>query len=237
MFGQRPSPGSGRDSDDPVATRGRVIVAEDDVLLREGLARLLVHNGYDVVGRADNGVRLLELVAEHVPDLVVVDNRMPPSRTTEGIWAAQKIRAEHPLIGILVLSGYIEVGSAIDLLTSGDRFGYLLKSHVLEVSDLVDTLERIAAGGSVIDRSLVTELLATHQYGEPLAELSSDDCGMLGLVAEGRTDIDIARKLETTVEAVESHVRRIFAQLCLPEPDCAHRRVLATLAFLDTCGD
>ncbi|MFL6055120.1 MAG: response regulator [Actinoallomurus sp.] len=232
MQGRRP-PGSGRGSDDPIGARGHVIVADDDVLLREGLASLLTRSGFEVVGQAGDGTRLLELVREHVPELVIVDIRMPPTGTTEGLQAAQKIRELFPQIAILVLSAYVEVDHAIELLSSGDRVGYLLKSRVTDVAELVDSLERIAKGGSVIDPSLVQELIAARRREESLAKLSSREREVLALMAEGRSNAGIARKLWVTEGTVEKHVHSILIKLCLPETEADHRRVLAVLAFLD----
>lgn len=232
MRGRRP-PGLGHGSDDPITAHGRVIVADDDVLFREGLASLLTRAGYEVVGQAGDGTRLLELIREHVPELVIVDIRMPPTGTTEGLQAARKIRELFPQIAILVLSAYVEVDQAIELLSSGDRIGYLLKSRVTDVAELVDALERIADGGSVIDPSLVRELFAARRREEPLAKLSSREREVLALMAEGRSNVGIAQKLWVTEGTVEKHVHSILTKLCLPETEADHRRVLAVLAFLD----
>lgn len=230
---RRRPPGAGRDNDDPIATRGRVIVADDDVLLRQGLASLLTRSGFMVVGQAGDGMQLLEQVREHAPDLVIVDNRMPPTCTTEGLEAAREIRARFPSVGILVLSAYVEVDHAMELLTSGDRIGYLLKNRITDVGELVDALERIARGGSVIDPSLVHELVAAYRREDPLVKLSAREREVLSLMAEGRSNTDIAEKLGIIETAVEEHVRSILTKLFLPQTDADHRRVLAVLAFLD----
>jgi DNA-binding NarL/FixJ family response regulator len=213
-----------------------VIVADDDVLLREGLAVLLSRYGFEVVGQTDNGVRLLELVHEHAPDLdlVIVDIRMPPGGETEGLEAARKIRELFPSISILVLSAYIELDHAVRLLSSGDRIGYLLKNRVTEVTEITDALERISEGGSVIDPSLVHELFAIQQREDPLARLSPREREVLELMAEGLSNAGIAQKLWVTEGTVEKHVHSLLAKLSLPEQETGHRRVLAVLTFLDS---
>jgi DNA-binding NarL/FixJ family response regulator len=232
MEGRRP-PGSGRDSDGQIANRGRVVVAEDDLLLREGLASLLTRSGFEVVGQAGDGARLLELVREQVPDLVIVDIRMPPSQTTEGLEAARRIRELFPALGILVLSAYAEVEHAMELLSSGDRIGYLLKSRVTDVDEFIETLERIGRGGSVIDPSLVRELFVAQRRDDPLAALSSREREVLELMAEGRSNAGIAQKLWVTDGTVEKHVHSILMKLGLSETEVDHRRVLAVLTFLE----
>jgi DNA-binding NarL/FixJ family response regulator len=232
---ERRVPSSGRGSRDRVADRGRVIVADDDVLLREGLASLLTRQGFDVVGQADDGTQLLELVRRHMPDLdlVIVDVRMPPRGVTEGLEAARTIRESYPSVAILVLSAYIEINRAMDLLATGDRIGYLLKSRVTDVTDLTETLERISKGGSVIDPSLVQELFAAQRRQDPLAGLSRREHEVLELMAEGLSNAGIARKLWVTEGTVEKHVHSVLAKLGLAETDNGHRRVLAVLAFLN----
>jgi len=211
----------------------RVILAEDDVLLREGLASLLVRPSFEVVGQAGDASRLLELVHELAPDLVVVDIRMPPTHTTEGLDAAREIRTEFPAIAILVLSAHVEVEHAMELLASGQRIGYLLKSRVTDVDDFIETLERIAKGGSVVDPALVRELVNARKHNDPLAVLSERERGVLALMAEGRSNAGIARRLWVTEGTVEKHVRHILAKLNLPEADEDHRRVLAVVTFLE----
>ena len=232
MTGQGP-PDIGRDNDGPIPPRGRVVVADDDVLLREGVASLLSREGFEVVGQAGDGDRLIEVVREHVPDLAIVDVRMPPTGTTEGLEAASEIRRQFPSVAILVLSAYVEVDHALELLSSGDRIGYLLKTRVTDVAELIDALERIAKGGSVIDPFLVQRLFAAHRRGDPLAKLSAREREVLALMAEGRSNAGIVHKLWITEPTVEKHVHSILTKLCLPEADADHRRVLAVLAFLN----
>jgi DNA-binding NarL/FixJ family response regulator len=178
--------------------RARVIVADDDILLREGLASLLDRSGFEVVGQAGDGSQLLPLVREHLPELIVVDIRMPPTHTVEGLDAARAIRRELPEIGILVLSAHVEVEHAMELLASGQRVGYLLKRRVPDVNEFIDALERVASGGSVIDPSLVRELVSRRRRVDPLAVLSVREREVLGLMAEGRSNAGIARRLWLT---------------------------------------
>ena len=211
----------------------RAVLADDDVLLREGLASLLERSGYDVVGQAGDASQLLSLVSEHKPDLVVVDIRMPPAQATEGLDAARVVREQLPQTAIMVLSAHIEVEHAMDLLASGERNGYLLKSRITDVDDFIETLERIVRGGSVVDPALVRELIAARQAHDPLDMLSPREHDVLGLMAEGRSNSGIARKLWVTEGTVEKHVRSILAKLALPETEEDHRRVLAVLMYLD----
>jgi DNA-binding NarL/FixJ family response regulator len=211
----------------------RVVIADDDVLLREGIASLLERSPFTVVGQAGDARELLMLVRELVPELVVSDIRMPPTYTTEGLDAAQAIRAEFPRIGILVLSAHAEVHRALDLLAEGEGVGYLLKSRVTEVGELLDALERIAAGGSVIDPALVRELVAARRVDDPLEELTPREREVLQLMAEGRSNAGIARLLWVAEGTVEKHVRSILAKLRLPETAEDHRRVLAVVTFLE----
>jgi len=217
----------------PAGVRHRVVVADDDVLLREGIASLLGEAGYDVIERASDARTLVDAVRAGQPDLVVVDIRMPPTSTSEGIDVARTIRSEFPQIGILLLSAHVELETAIDFLRSGDRIGYLLKSRIMKVTDLVDALERIALGGAVIDPVLVQELLAQQHRTDPLAVLTEREREVLSLVAEGRTNSGIAHRLWISEGAVEKHVRSILAKLQLPATDEDHRRVLAVLLFLE----
>ena len=214
------------------AARRRVVVADDDVLMREGIASLLGEAGYDVVGRAGDAGTLIEAVRSGQPDLVVADIRMPPTGTSEGIDAARLIRGEFPHIGVLLLSAHIELETAVDFLRGGERIGYLLKSRIMAVDDLVDALERIAAGGAVIDPVLVGELLAQQRRDDPLAVLTEREREVLALVAEGRSNNGIARRLWISEGAVEKHVRSILTKLRLPATDDDHRRVLAVLTYL-----
>jgi DNA-binding NarL/FixJ family response regulator len=212
----------------------RVVLAEDDVLLREGLASLLERSGFEVVGQAGDGAQLLALVDAETPELVVVDIRMPPTHTAEGLDAAQRIRQEHPETGILVLSAHVEVEHAMELLAGGRGIGYLLKSRVTDVEEFIDTLQRVARGGSVVDPGLVAELVAARHRDDPLAVLSPREREVLALMAEGRSNAGIARRLWVTEGTVEKHVRSILTKLTLPETDDDHRRVLAVLTFLDS---
>jgi len=211
----------------------RVVLAEDDVLLREGMASLLERSGFAVVGQAGDGAELLPLVRDTLPELVVVDIRMPPTHTVEGLNAAREIRTELPEIGILVLSAHADIEHAMELLASGKGIGYLLKSRVTNVAEFIDTLERIAKGGSVVDPALVQELVTARRRDDPLAVLSSREQEVLALMAEGRSNAGIARRLWVTEGTVEKHVRSILAKLSLPETDDNHRRVLAVVTFLE----
>lgn len=214
-------------------TRGRVVVADDDVLLREGIASLLSSAGYQVIGKAGDAQTLIDAVRSGQPDLVIADIRMPPTHTAEGIDVARGIRAEFPQIGILLLSAHVELETTIDLLESGERVGYLLKNRILKVEDLTDALDRIALGDVVIDPVLVRELLAKQRRADPLALLTDREREVLALVAEGRSNSGIAHRLWISEGAVEKHVRSILFKLQLPATDDDHRRVLAVLTFLD----
>jgi DNA-binding NarL/FixJ family response regulator len=211
----------------------RLALADDDVLLREGLLRLLEGSGFEVVGQAGDASGLLALVREHQPDVAIVDIRMPPDHETEGLEAARVIRDELPETGILVLSAHVEVEQAMELLAGGHGIGYLLKSRVTDVGDFVETVERIAKGGSVVDPGLVRELVAARRRDDPLEELTSREREVLALMAEGRSNAGIARRLFVTEGTVEKHVHSILAKLRLPETDDDHRRVLAVVAFLE----
>jgi len=210
----------------------RVVIADDDLLVRERIARLLERPPFEVVGEAGDAIELMGLVREHVPQLVVLDIRMPPSHTTEGLDAAHAIRADFPRIGILVLSVHVEVHRAVDLLAEGQGVGYLLKSRVTEVGEFLETLERVAGGGSVIDPALVKELVTARRSHDPLSELTPREHEVLRLMAEGRSNAGIARVLVVTEATVEKHVHNILAKLPLRETEDDHRRVLAVIAFL-----
>jgi DNA-binding NarL/FixJ family response regulator len=214
-------------------SRMRVVLADDDVLLREGLASLLERSNLDVIGQAGDAPGLIELVREQRPDLAVVDIRMPPKHTTEGLDAARVIQQEFPETAVVVLSAHVEVEHAMDLLASGQRSGYLLKSRVTDVEEFVDTLKRVERGGSAVDPALVQELVAARRVGDPLEGLTAREREVLGLMAEGRSNAGIARVLWVTEGTVEKHVRSILMKLRLPETDAVHRRVLAVLAFLE----
>jgi DNA-binding NarL/FixJ family response regulator len=207
-------------------------VADDDVLLREGLASLLERSDFQVVGQAGNGEELLELVREHEPELVIVDIRMPPTHSTEGLEAAQTIREEFPEIAILVLSAHLEIEEAAELLATGDRIGYLLKGRVLNVGEFIDALQRIAAGGSVVDPTLVQTLVKVRRGEDPLSRLTAREREVLALMAEGRSNAGIAGQLWLAEGTVEKHVRHILGKLRLPETKDDHRRVLAVVTFL-----
>lgn len=211
----------------------RVVLAEDDVLLREGLASLLERSGFEVVGQAGDAAQLLALVATQTPELAVVDIRMPPTHTTEGLDAARQIRQQHPETAILVLSAHVEVDHAMELLASGRGVGYLLKRRVTDIEEFLDTLERIANGGSVVDPALVAELVAARRRDDPLDALSAREREVLAQMAEGRSNAGIARRLWVTEGTVEKHVRSILTKLTLPEAADDHRRVLAVLTYLD----
>jgi DNA-binding NarL/FixJ family response regulator len=213
--------------------RARVALADDDVLLREGLASLLERSGFEVVGQAGDAAQLLALVRQHGPELVIVDIRMPPAHTTEGLDAARVIREEFPLVAILVLSAHVEVEQAMELLATGNRVGYLLKSRVTDVADFVETLERIGQGGSVVDPGLVQELVAARHRDDPLELLTHREREVLALMAEGRSNAGIAHQLWITEGTVEKHVRSIMSRMRLPETEDDHRRVLAVIAFLE----
>lgn len=217
---------------EPVGAGRTVVIADDDLLLREGIASLLKEAGYDVVGQAGDATELIELVRERRPDLCIVDIRMPPDHATEGLRAAQAIRDELPEVAILVLSAYVEVKHATALLASGDRSGYLLKSRVANIEEFLESIDRLTRGGSVVDPALVVELLAARSADDPLERLTPREREVLGLMAEGRTNTGIARRLWVTEGTVEKHVHSIFVKLRLPETDDDHRRVLAVVAFL-----
>lgn len=210
-----------------------MILADDDVLLREGIASLLGGAGYDVVGQAGDALGLADLVRERSPDLVVIDIRMPPTHTSEGLQAASAIRSEFPQIGILLLSAHVEVETAMDLLEGGERIGYLLKSRVMDATDFIDSVERIARGGSVVDPALVQELVAARRRDDPLAVLTPREREVLALMAEGRSNNGIAHRLYITEGAVEKHVHSILMKLHLPTTEDDHRRVLAVVTFLE----
>jgi DNA-binding NarL/FixJ family response regulator len=214
------------------ASRTRVVLADDDVLLREGLASLLDRSGLEVVGQASDADGLLQLVRQQQPDLAVVDIRMPPKHSTEGLEAARVIQRDFPRTAVVVLSAHVDVEHAMDLLASGRRTGYLLKSRVTDVGEFVDTLRRVERGGSAVDPALVQELVAARRADDPLALLTSREREVLALMAEGRSNAGIGQALWVTEGTVEKHVRSIMMKLQLPEAAEVHRRVLAVLAFL-----
>jgi serine/threonine-protein kinase PknK len=214
-------------------SRTRVVLADDDVLLREGMASLLERSGLTVVGQAGDAGELLQLVDQQQPDLAIVDIRMPPKHSTEGLEAARVIQRDFPGTAVVVLSAHVEVEHAMDLLASGRRTGYLLKSRVTDVGEFVETLKRVERGGSAVDPALVQELVAARRTDDPLAALTSREREVLALMAEGRSNTGIGQALWVTEGTVEKHVRSIMMKLQLPETAEAHRRVLAVLAFLD----
>ena len=207
----------------------RVVIAEDQVLLREGLRRLFEDAGHDVVGTVDDADRLRAAVSEHEPDLAIVDVRMPPSFTDEGIRAAQWIRDEHRDIGVLVLSQHVESTGAVGLVSQGG-FGYLLKDRVLHVSEFLEAAERVARGGSALDPEVVASLVGDER--DALAAVTDREREVLSLMAEGLTNNAIARRLTLTERTVEGHVRSVLTKLDLPAGEDGHRRVLAVIAFL-----
>ena len=216
-----------------MAETSRVVLADDDILLRAGLASLLEGAGFEVVGQAGDGEQLLSLVRAMTPDLVVTDIRMPPTNTSEGLDAARLIRQELPDTAIMVLSAHVAVEDAMDLLAAGDRIGYLLKSRITDVADFIDSLERVARGASVVDPALVRELVSARRRDDPLGVLSERESEVLALMAEGRSNAGIAHRIWVTEGTVEKHIRSIMNKLNLPETGEDHRRVLAVLAFLD----
>ena len=210
-----------------------MVLADDDVLLREGLAGLLERSGFEVVGRCGTPSGLIDLVRELRPDLAIIDIRMPPSYTSEGLDAAASIRAELPETAIVVLTAHVQVERATELLASGERSGYLLKSRVTDVDEFIQTLERIVRGGSVVDPALVQELVAAQRADDPLDVLSPREREVLGLMAEGRSNAGIAHQLWITEGTVEKHVSSILMKLRLPATEDDQRRVLAVITYLD----
>ncbi|HET7740346.1 MAG TPA: response regulator transcription factor [Mycobacterium sp.] len=212
----------------------RVVVADDDVLLREGVTSLLQRSGFDVVVQAGDGAQLLDLVRETQPGLVLVDIRMPPTHSTEGLDAARAIREEWPDIAILVLSAHVDVEHAMELLAGGHSIGYLLKTRVTDVADFIETVGRIANGASVVDPALVAELVSARRRDDPLAALSTREREVLVLMAEGLSNAGIGRRIWVTEGTVEKHVRSILTKLDLPETGNDHRRVRAVIMYLDS---
>jgi DNA-binding NarL/FixJ family response regulator len=212
----------------------RVIVAEDSVLLREGVVRLLEEAGHEVVGQAGDPDDLMRKVRAHKPDIAIVDVRMPPTQTDEGLRAAKEIRSELPATGVLVLSGYVEPAYAQELLAdNAEGLGYLLKDRVSNVVDFADAVERVGAGGSALDPEVVSLLMGRSRDDDPLEQLTPREREVLGLMAEGRSNGAIAEQLVVSERAVEKHVTSIFSKLDLPASAKDHRRVLAVLRFLE----
>src|SRR3954464_14066154 len=213
--------------------RMRVVIAEDSVLLREGIARLLEESGFEVVGQATDAEELLRKVGAHKPDVAVIDVRMPPTHTDEGLRAAHRIRAEHPGTAVLVLSQYVEEAYALDLLSeSTESTGYLLKDRIADIGTFTDAVQRVAGGGSALDPEVVSLLLGRRRREDPLDALTAREREVLGLMAEGRSNAAIAEALVVTERAVEKHVTSIFSKLDLTPTVEDHRRVLAVLAYL-----
>jgi serine/threonine-protein kinase len=211
----------------------RVVIAEDSVLFREGLAKLLADEGFEVVGRAGNAEELLLKVRSYNPDVAVVDIRMPPTHTDEGARAAITIREQHPEVGVLLLSQVIEATFALRLFTESPAgFGYLLKDRVLDIEDFVDALRRVARGGTAMDPTVVSQLLGRTRPDDPIATLTDRERSVLELMAEGRSNAGIGHKLFLSPKTVETHVHAIFVKLGLTQAPDDHRRVLAVLALL-----
>jgi DNA-binding NarL/FixJ family response regulator len=213
--------------------RMRVVVADDSVLLREGVVRLLEEEGFEVVGQAGDADELMRKVAAHQPDVAVVDIRMPPNNTDDGLKAAREIGRRHPDTGVLVLSQYVDHSYALDLVAEATGgVGYLVKDRVADVGRFADAVRRVAEGGSALDPQVLSRLVRRRRHGDPLTVLTAREREVLELVAEGRSNHAIAGKLVITERAVEKHVTRIFAKLGLEPAPGAHRRVLAVLAYL-----
>jgi DNA-binding NarL/FixJ family response regulator len=212
----------------------RIVIVEDSALLRDGLTRMLADHGHEVVGAIDDAVGLVQLVERKDADLVVLDVRMPPTHTDEGIRAAVELRSQWPDLPVIVLSQYVEENYATELL-GGDLggIGYVLKDRVTDVGQFVETVERVARGGTAIDPEVVSQLLARTRRHQPIADLSPREREVLGLMAEGRSNTAIAEELVITQRAVEKHVKNIFQKLRLAPADTDHRRVLAVLRYLD----
>jgi DNA-binding NarL/FixJ family response regulator len=211
----------------------RVVVADDSVLLREGIARLLEDAGFEIVGRAGDADELMLKVRSWKPDVAIIDIRMPPTHTDEGLRAAKTIREEHPEVGVLVLSQYVEVPYAMELLAdSAEGVGYLLKDRVADVAEFTAAVRRVGDGGSALDPSIVSALVGRRRVGSPLDELTPREREVLELMAEGLSNAALAARLFVTERAIEKHVTNIFAKLGIPASPEAHRRVLAVLAFL-----
>jgi DNA-binding NarL/FixJ family response regulator len=226
---------------DPMSSRSavngeratRIVVADDDVLLREGIASLLERSGFDVVGQAGDGVELLAFARTTRPDVAIVDIRMPPSFATEGLRVARIIREEFPNTAIVMLSAHVEVDEAMELLATGERLGYLLKSRVTDVAEFIDTVKRIVGGACIVDPTLVQELVHARRRRDPLDALSRRELEVLSLMAEGASNAGIADRIFVSEGTIEKHVRSILFKLDLPESVSDHRRVLAVLRYLE----
>jgi DNA-binding NarL/FixJ family response regulator len=211
----------------------RIVIGEDSALFREGLARLVEDAGHEVVAKAADAPSLVAAVDATAPDLVIIDVRMPPDLTDDGARAARVVRGTHPRLGIVLLSQHVETRHSVELVASG-RFGYLLKDRVFDVDDFLDALRRVAAGGSALDPEVVSRLIGVNRTGDPIAALTPREREVLALMAEGRTNVGIARRLWLTERTVETHVGSILAKLGLATSDEDHRRVLAVLAYLSS---
>jgi DNA-binding NarL/FixJ family response regulator len=214
----------------------RVVVAEDSVIIREGLVRLLIEAGFDVIGQAGDGAELLRQVDTHRPDVAIVDIRMPPTHTDEGLQAARELRRRYPGTGVLVLSQHVRPSYAFELLSEGtDGIGYLLKDRVSDLEELAEGIRRVGGGGSVLDPSVVAQLVNRRKMGnDPVDELTEREFEVLGLMAEGRSNKAVADRLFITEHTVEKHVQNIFAKLQIPTTTDDHRTVLAVLTFLNS---
>jgi DNA-binding NarL/FixJ family response regulator len=213
----------------------RLVIAEDAAIMRDGLTQTLTRRGHDVVAAVADGESLRRAVAACRPDVAIIDVRMPPTHTDEGLRAAQSIRQDHPGVGVLVFSQYIETQSAADLLAGApEGVGYLLKDRVADVSDFIDAITRVAAGGTVLDPEVVRQLLRASRRGDTLASLTPREREVLSLVAQGRSNIAIASAFTISPRVVEKHVASIFAKLGLPESTNDNRRVLATIRYLES---
>jgi DNA-binding NarL/FixJ family response regulator len=211
----------------------KVVLADDSVLLREGIARLLADAGFEVVGQADNADQLLLKVRSYSPDVAIIDIRMPPTHTDEGVRAAREIRERHPGTGVLVLSQYVESEYALDLLSeSAEGVGYLLKDRISDVAEFADAVRRVGEGGSALDPAVVSQLVGRSRKDDPVGRLTPREREVLELMAEGRSNQAICERMVVTERAVEKHVTSIFAKLHLPADAADHRRVLAVLAYL-----
>jgi DNA-binding NarL/FixJ family response regulator len=214
----------------------RVVLADDAVILREGLSRLLQEAGFEVIGQAGDAEELLELIEHDRPDVAIVDIRMPPTHTDEGLRAAKTIRERWPKVGVLILSQHVNSRYALELLSSGtDGVGYLLKERVSDIDELTASVNRIGEGGSVLDSVVVSELVGRRRQADnPVEQLTEREREVLALIAQGRSNHAIAERLFVTDHTVEKHVKNIFASLCLPQSAEDHRRVLAVIAYLDS---
>ncbi|HEY6594596.1 MAG TPA: response regulator transcription factor [Asanoa sp.] len=211
----------------------RIVIGEDSALFREGLARLLADAGHEIIAKVSDAPSLVEAVSACPPDLAIIDVRMPPDLTDDGARAARLVRLSHPSLGIVLLSQHVETRHSVELVASG-RFGYLLKDRVFDVDDFLESLRRVAAGGSALDPEVVSRLLGAHRADDPLSSLTGREREVLALMAEGRTNVGIARRLWLTDRTVETHVGSILGKLGLAASDEDHRRVLAVLMYLSS---